>query len=287
MMLHVKTSPAPLHGQPRIDQPGAGQPGRECDQIRQSRFRPAMPLGADVTAGSRDILIEATAATAIRCCSVSPIMGPVFRKPIRGHAVERFVRLEASPYPAGLRARPQPGVGGGRRCTAAISGSAMPIPDWRATLCYPPRATVSATGVGGPNTGCATEGGMSPSAPDNADQRLSGRAIRRRAASVRPSRSRTTSGRLARRFSKQGQAGGDQPGAPRQFPPRPVEILLGIAEASPYLFDLPARRCQGVRSALFDCDPGPPSGTAHRRQLPRRAGPPPGEADCDAAASVA
>ena len=41
MTLHVKTALGAAARQPRIDQPGAGQSGRECDQIRQAGRRRA------------------------------------------------------------------------------------------------------------------------------------------------------------------------------------------------------------------------------------------------------
>jgi len=90
--------------------------------IKYGQPAPArQPLSAEATSAGaaanngKDILIEA-AATASRCCSASPIAAPAFRKADRGHAIERFVRLEARPHPARLRARPKPRLGG---CDAA------------------------------------------------------------------------------------------------------------------------------------------------------------------------
>ena len=53
--------------------------------------------------------------------------------------------------------------------------------------------------------------------------------------------------------------------------PRAKAILLGIAEASPYLFDL--MRADAARAIrLLECDAGAASGPADRKHLPRRRG---------------
>jgi glutamate-ammonia-ligase adenylyltransferase len=92
---------------------------------------------------------------------------------------------------------------------------------------------------------------MSPSAPDNADQRcLAARFVDGPRLSAPLEAERRLAGWLA--DLEQGQAAAISQRA-TQFP-RARDILLGIAEASPYLFDL--MRADAARAIrLFDCDP--------------------------------
>jgi [glutamine synthetase] adenylyltransferase / [glutamine synthetase]-adenylyl-L-tyrosine phosphorylase len=92
---------------------------------------------------------------------------------------------------------------------------------------------------------------MSPSAPDNADQRcLAARLVDGPRLSVPPEAERRLAGWLADLEPGQAAALGQRA---TQFP-RARELLLGIAEASPYLFDL--MRADAARAIrLFDCDP--------------------------------
>ena len=97
-----------------------------ADQIRQAGRRPLQPLGADAVTASREILIEARREGDSVLLSVTD-HGPGIPEADRKHAVERFVRLEAS--------RTLPGSGLGlslasarsRPCMAASSGSATRI----------------------------------------------------------------------------------------------------------------------------------------------------------------
>jgi [glutamine synthetase] adenylyltransferase / [glutamine synthetase]-adenylyl-L-tyrosine phosphorylase len=92
---------------------------------------------------------------------------------------------------------------------------------------------------------------MSPSASDNADQRcLAARIVDGPRLSVPLEAERRLAGWLA--DLEPGQAAAISQRA-TQFP-RAREILLGIAEASPYLFDL-MRADAGRAIRLFDCDP--------------------------------
>ena len=68
--------------QPRIDQPGAGQSGRERDQIRQARrVRAAAQRRRGRRRRQQGDPDRGAGATATRCCSASPTTGPAFRKP--------------------------------------------------------------------------------------------------------------------------------------------------------------------------------------------------------------
>ena len=128
--------------QPRIDQPGAGQSGRERDQIRQAgRGRAAARRRRGRGAGSKEILIEARRDGDQVLLSVTD-HGPGIPEADRKHAVERFVRLEAS--------RTQPGSGLGLSLASAVAtlhGGELRLgdahPGLRATLAIPARAGVS------------------------------------------------------------------------------------------------------------------------------------------------
>ena len=112
--------------QPRVDQPGAGQPGRERDQIRQA-------VAGGAAAGSRRRRARqgnpdrGAARGRSPCCSASPTMGPAFPKPTastRWSDSCGWRRAGRCPVPASASAWRRRW----RRCMAANSGSAIRIP---------------------------------------------------------------------------------------------------------------------------------------------------------------
>jgi signal transduction histidine kinase len=140
MMLHVKTSPAPLHGNRELISQALANLVENA--IKYGKPAPAaMPLGADATAGSREILIEARRDRDQVLLSVTD-HGAGIPEADRGHAVERFVRLEAS--------RTLPGSGLGLSLASAVAtlhGGDLTLgdanPGLRATLAIPARSGVS------------------------------------------------------------------------------------------------------------------------------------------------
>ena len=110
MTLTVKAAAAPHARQSRIDQPGAGQSGRERHQIRQAGPRSAQPLGDRRRRGRS--LIEARREGDAVLLSVTD-HGPGIPEADRKHAIERFVRLEAS--------RTLPGSGLGLSLASAVA----------------------------------------------------------------------------------------------------------------------------------------------------------------------
>jgi signal transduction histidine kinase len=140
MMLHVKTSPAPLHGNRELISQALANLVENA--IKYGKPAPAaMPLGADATAGSREILIEARRDRDSVLLSVTD-HGAGIPEADRGHAVERFVRLEAS--------RTLPGSGLGLSLASAVAtlhGGDLRLgdanPGLQATLAIPARSGVS------------------------------------------------------------------------------------------------------------------------------------------------
>jgi signal transduction histidine kinase len=140
MMLHVKTSPAPLHGNRELISQALANLVENA--IKYGKPAPAaMPLGADATAGSREILIEARRDRDQVLLSVTD-HGAGIPEADRGHAVARFVRLEAS--------RTLPGSGLGLSLASAVAtlhGGDLRLgdanPGLRATLAIPARSGVS------------------------------------------------------------------------------------------------------------------------------------------------
>jgi signal transduction histidine kinase len=140
MMLHVKTSPAPLHGNRELISQALANLVENA--IKYGKPAPAaMPLGADATAGSREILIEARRDRDSVLLSVTD-HGAGIPEADRGHAVERFVRLEAS--------RTLPGSGLGLSLASAVAtlhGGDLRLgdanPGLRATLAIPARSGLS------------------------------------------------------------------------------------------------------------------------------------------------
>ena len=181
MTLRVKTGAGAASRQPRIDQPGAGQSGRECDQIRQAGSRRAAAERRRGRRTRKEILIEARREGDHVLLSVTD-HGPGIPEADRKHAVERFVRLEAS--------RTQPGSGLGLSLASAVAtlhGGELRLGDAHpgliATLAIPARPA-PATGLRLKRRMChrrwhdlIREGRRGPTS--------SGRAVRGRTACVR------------------------------------------------------------------------------------------------------
>jgi signal transduction histidine kinase len=110
MTLRVKTAPAPLHGNRELVSQALANLVENA--IKYGKPVPAaQPLGADAVA-AREILIEARREGASVLLSVTD-HGPGIPEGDRKHAVERFVRLEAS--------RTLPGSGLGLSLASAVA----------------------------------------------------------------------------------------------------------------------------------------------------------------------
>jgi signal transduction histidine kinase len=142
MTLHVKTAPAPLHGNRELISQALANLVENAIKYGKP-VAAAQPLGADAVAGtaSREILIEARRDGDQVLLSVTD-HGPGIPQADRKHAVERFVRLEAS--------RTQPGSGLGLSLASAVAtlhGGELRLgdahPGLNATLAIPARAGVS------------------------------------------------------------------------------------------------------------------------------------------------
>ncbi|MDB5609584.1 MAG: two-component sensor histidine kinase [Bradyrhizobium sp.] len=141
MILHVKTVPTPLHGNRELISQALANLVENA--IKYGKPTPAaQPLGADaVTGANKEVLIEARRDGDQVLLSVTD-HGPGIPEADRRHAVERFVRLEAS--------RTQPGSGLGLSLASAVAtlhGGDLRLgdayPGLRATLAIPARAGVS------------------------------------------------------------------------------------------------------------------------------------------------
>jgi signal transduction histidine kinase len=142
MILHVKTAPAPLHGNRELISQALANLIENA--IKYGRPAAAQPLGADAVAGDqgkKEILIEAQREGDRVLLSVTD-HGPGIPEADRGHAVQRFVRLEAS--------RTLPGSGLGLSLASAVAtlhGGDLTLgdakPGLRATLAFPARAATS------------------------------------------------------------------------------------------------------------------------------------------------
>jgi signal transduction histidine kinase len=142
MTLHVKTAPAPLHGNRELISQALANLVENA--IKYGKPVPApQPLGADavVSADRKEILIEARRDADQVLLSVTD-HGPGIPERERGHAVERFVRLEAS--------RTLPGSGLGLSLASAVAtlhGGDLRLgdahPGLRATLAIPARPGAS------------------------------------------------------------------------------------------------------------------------------------------------
>jgi signal transduction histidine kinase len=113
MILHVKTEPAPLHGNRELISQALANLVENAIKYGKPVAAP-QPLGADAvaTVPSKEILIEARRIGDQVQLSVTD-HGPGIPPADRKHAVERFVRLEAS--------RTQPGSGLGLSLASAVA----------------------------------------------------------------------------------------------------------------------------------------------------------------------
>jgi signal transduction histidine kinase len=138
--LQVKSSPAPLHGNRELISQALANLVENA--IKYGRPVPAaQPLGADAVADNRPVVIEARRDGDQVLLSVTD-HGPGIPEADRKHAVERFVRLEAS--------RTQPGSGLGLSLASAVAtlhGGELRLgdahPGLTATLAIPARAGAS------------------------------------------------------------------------------------------------------------------------------------------------
>jgi signal transduction histidine kinase len=136
LTLEVRTEPASLHGNRELVSQALANLVENA--IKYGQPAPALqPLGADATTATaaRKILIESRRDGDRVLLSVTD-HGPGIPEADRGHAVERFVRLEAS--------RSQPGSGLGLSLASAVAtlhGGALKLsdahPGLRATLAIP------------------------------------------------------------------------------------------------------------------------------------------------------
>jgi signal transduction histidine kinase len=142
LTLQVKTEPAPLHGNRELISQALANLVENAIKYGQPAAA-AQPLGADAVAGAgKDILIEAKRDGDRVLLSVTD-HGPGIPELDRKHAIERFVRLEAS--------RTQPGSGLGLSLASAVAtlhGGGLRLsdahPGLRATLAIP---TLSGEGL--------------------------------------------------------------------------------------------------------------------------------------------
>jgi len=138
MVLRVRTGPAPLHGNRELISQALANLVENAIKYGKPALA-AQPLGAGAAAASGEIVIEA------RCDGDSVLLsvsdhGPGIPPADRKHAVERFVRLEAS--------RTQPGSGLGLSLASAVAtlhGGELRLsdanPGLTATLAIPARAS--------------------------------------------------------------------------------------------------------------------------------------------------
>jgi signal transduction histidine kinase len=151
LTLHVKTEQARLHGNRELISQALANLVENA--IKYGQPAPALqPLGAEATraeaaASNKDILIEARRDGDQLLLSVTD-HGPGIPEADRGHAVERFVRLEAS--------RTQPGSGLGLSLASAVAtlhGGALKLSDARPGL----RATLAIPALTGPSDRVAVQ----------------------------------------------------------------------------------------------------------------------------------
>jgi signal transduction histidine kinase len=140
MTLRVKTAFAPLHGNRELISQALANLVENAIKYGKP-VAAAQPLGAAASPDGREIVIEAQRDGDQVLLSVTD-HGPGIPKADRGHAVERFVRLEAS--------RTQPGSGLGLSLASAVAtlhGGELRLddahPGLRATLAVPARARAS------------------------------------------------------------------------------------------------------------------------------------------------
>jgi signal transduction histidine kinase len=140
MTLRVKTAFAPLHGNRELISQALANLVENAIKYGKP-VAAAQPLGAAASPDGREIVIEAQRDGDQVLLSVTD-HGPGIPEADRGHAVERFVRLEAS--------RTQPGSGLGLSLASAVAtlhGGELRLddahPGLRATLAVPARARAS------------------------------------------------------------------------------------------------------------------------------------------------
>jgi signal transduction histidine kinase len=140
MTLRVKTGFAPLHGNRELISQALANLVENAIKYGKP-VAAAQPLGAAASPDGREIVIEAQRDGDQVLLSVTD-HGPGIPEADRGHAVERFVRLEAS--------RTQPGSGLGLSLASAVAtlhGGELRLddahPGLRATLAVPARARTS------------------------------------------------------------------------------------------------------------------------------------------------
>ncbi|HUO00117.1 MAG TPA: HAMP domain-containing sensor histidine kinase, partial [Bradyrhizobium sp.] len=140
MTLKVKTAFAPLHGNRELISQALANLVENAIKYGKP-VQAVQPLGADAISISREILIEAERDGDKVLLSVTD-HGPGIPEADRQHAVERFVRLEAS--------RTLPGSGLGLSLASAVAtlhGGELMLsdahPGLRATLAIPARAGAS------------------------------------------------------------------------------------------------------------------------------------------------
>ena len=146
MTLHVRTEPAPLHGNRELISQALANLVENAIKYGKP-LSAAQPLGADAAASSHEILIEARRVGDQVLLSVTD-HGPGIPQADRKHAVERFVRLEAS--------RTQPGSGLGLSLASAVAtlhGGELRLGD-----AYPGlTATLAIPAPSGPGDGLAAQ----------------------------------------------------------------------------------------------------------------------------------
>lgn len=137
MSLRVKTSPAPVHGNRELLSQALANLVENAIKYGKP-LASVQPLRGGAVGGANEIVIEARRDGASVLLSVSD-HGPGIPAADRGHAVERFVRLEAS--------RTQPGSGLGLSLASAVAtlhGGELRLgdndPGLSATLAIPARA---------------------------------------------------------------------------------------------------------------------------------------------------
>jgi len=147
LTLHVKTEQAPLHGNRELVSQALANLVENAIKYGQPAPQP-LSAGAVAGASSKEILIESRRDGDQVLLSVTD-HGPGIPEADRGHAVERFVRLEAS--------RTQPGSGLGLSLASAVAtlhGGALKLddahPGLRATLAIPALAGAVAQKLSSP-----------------------------------------------------------------------------------------------------------------------------------------
>ena len=168
MTLRVKTAPAPLHGNRELISQALANLVENAIKYGKP-VPPAQPLGAGRQPGRQADPDRGPArgrsGAAQRHRSRPGNSGS--RSQTCGGAV---CAAGGKPHPAGLRARIEPGLGGGDPARRRASARATPIPAW--SRHWRSRRGRRRRQACGSNAGCATEGGMNSSAPGYADRHV-------------------------------------------------------------------------------------------------------------------